>query len=106
MQEIAAKFPQVIERGVTYTILLLGTFNTWHLYYYTVLMKTVPREWIIVGPLDGCGIHFCLSEHLWCGFQTPNPLKTNEGDTPECISYCVLQDEVLLLQLFFQVSAN
>ena len=34
VQEIAVKFPQVTERGVTYTILLLGMFNTLHLHYY------------------------------------------------------------------------
>jgi len=64
------------------------------IYIIVVLMKTVPRERIIVGPLNGCGIHFCLSERLWCGFQTPNPLETNEGDALECIEYCVLQNQV------------
>ena len=69
-------------------------------------MKTVPRERIIVGPLNGCGIHFCLSERLWYGFQTPNLLETNQEDAPECIEYCVLRDEVLLLQLLFFSSAD
>lgn len=59
-----------------------------------VLMETVPRERIIVGPLNRAGIHFCLSSRLWHGFQTPNPLEINDGDAPECIEYCVLQDEV------------
>ena len=34
VQEIAAKFPQVTEHGITYTVLLLGTFIISHLYYY------------------------------------------------------------------------
>ncbi|KAJ2923360.1 hypothetical protein H1R20_g13730, partial [Candolleomyces eurysporus] len=59
------------------------------------IIFVAPVDGPVIGPLNSHGHHYCLSQQLWHGLQTPDLDEDRDLDPPDCEEWCGQGEELI-----------